>query len=77
MVDKDLQELIFKYLVDLRDGGSMNMLGAGENIARVFKCTREEGNTWLRLWIDSVEKEPKTYVSLGDILDKMEGLHHG
>lgn len=60
----------FEFLYTLRDEGSTNMLGAGENLAIEFGLTRKKANSILKEWIKSFENEPTTLVSLDKMSNK-------
>lgn len=60
------------YLLDLRDKGTINMLGAGQYLEKAFNLKKGEGNPILKEWIAEMQKQPTVSVSLGDILDSMD-----
>lgn len=61
-----------EFLLNLRDSGATNMLGAAPLIKRQFKISIEESNLILKEWIEHMNSQPKESVSLGDILDAMD-----
>jgi len=48
------EELIFEYLDDLRDGGSMNMMGAPRELQAEFGLDRIEAREIFELWCESL-----------------------
>jgi|TARA_R110000824_G_scaffold281019_1_gene469296 hypothetical protein len=52
-LNDSLREQIFELLEELKDSGSINMLGSGEYIAGAFSLTEKEGKEWLAEWIKS------------------------
>lgn len=55
-----MQEEVFDYLLELRDSGITNMLGAGSYLQNAFGFERKEASEWLGKWMNSFkEKEEK------------------
>jgi hypothetical protein len=52
------KEAVFDYLIDLRDSGITNMLGAVPYIVEDLDCGFEEARYWLMTWIKSFENTP-------------------
>ena len=52
-LDNTIREQVFTLLEDLKDGGSINMLGAGEYVTDAFGVTEKEGKEWVAEWIKS------------------------
>ncbi len=49
---------VFDYLVDLRDSGITNMLGARQYIVNDLGCDGDEASYWLSTWIKSFNNTP-------------------
>jgi hypothetical protein len=49
------EELIFEYLDDLQDGGSMNMMGAPRELQAEFGLDKIEAREIFELWRESLK----------------------
>ncbi len=51
-----MSEEIFKFLNDLREGGTVNMMEAPAHLMREFNCSPEEAKTYFFEWTESLKR---------------------
>jgi hypothetical protein len=44
---------VFHYLIQLRDGGGVNMLGAAQHLVDEFGYSHHDATQWLFKWLDT------------------------
>ena len=52
--DVELEKLVFKFLLDLRDSGTTNMFFAGSHLMAAFGFSKDEAQDWLFRWMSSL-----------------------
>ena len=53
------KEMLFKFLDDLRESGSVNMFGAGPVLQEVFGLERREARMVVKDWMESFSERMK------------------
>ena len=53
------KEMLFKFLDDLRESGSVNMFGAGPVLQEVFGLKRLEARMIVKDWMESFSERMK------------------
>ena len=53
------EELIFEYLDDLREGGTINMMGAPRELQAEFGLDKIEAHEIFKLWCENFQEKLK------------------
>jgi len=56
-MDMELKSEVFEFLMDLRDSGVVNMLGATRYLVQEFGFTHAVAREWLVYWMENYKDQ--------------------